>query len=95
MVARQISDNLEELKRIGHRKWTEVNLQAPVAGWPRYDCITDKLTMPLKPSPDASKRVCQFGVTAAAPTPECNCDRFTGAEKIICSLSQNRGVCPK
>jgi TRAP-type uncharacterized transport system substrate-binding protein len=95
MVARQILDNLEELKRIGHKKWAEVNLQAPVAGWPRYDCVTDRLSMPVKISSDASKRKCEFAVSAPPPGPDCNCDRFTGAEKIICSLSQNRGVCPK
>lgn len=95
MVARQIMDNLEELKRIGHKKWNEVNLQAPVAGWPRYDCVTEKLALPIKSSSDSTKRKCEFGGSATAPVPECNCDRFTGAEKIICRLSQNRGVCPK
>ena len=95
MVARQISDNLEELKRIGHKKWNEVNLQASVAGWPRYDCVTEKLALPIKTPADPARKKCEFGVTAAPPGPECNCDRFTGAEKIICRLSQNRGVCPK
>jgi uncharacterized protein len=96
MVARQILENFEELKRIGHKKWAEVNLQAPVAGWPRYDCVTDRLNVPIKVSADASRKKCEFGSSAPAqPVAECNCDRFTGAEKIICSLSQNRGVCPK
>ena len=95
MIARQISDNLEELKRIGHKKWNEVNLQAPVAGWPRYDCVTDKMTLPIKMTTDGSKKKCEFGVPPPPQEPDCNCDRFPGAEKIICRLSQSRGVCPK
>lgn len=96
MIARQISHNLEDLQRFGHRKWLEVKLEAGVQGWSRYDCVTERMNLPLRPQSGAPK--CEFARSAdAAPAarPEqagCPCNKFTGPEKIICELSKGR--CP-
>lgn len=95
MMARQISDNLEDLQRFGHRKWGEVKLEAPVPGWTRYDCVTERIRLPLKAAGATPK--CEFSRTVEAPPARqdqqgCPCNKFSGAEKIICELSKGR--CP-
>jgi hypothetical protein len=48
MVSRQIVDNLDELQRIGHEKWRDVDLNAKVDGWERYACVTRRLQTPIE-----------------------------------------------
>ncbi|MCP4344574.1 MAG: TAXI family TRAP transporter solute-binding subunit [Desulfobacterales bacterium] len=38
-VARIIYENLESLKRKGHKKWGNVKLDLPVSGWEQYECV--------------------------------------------------------
>jgi TRAP-type uncharacterized transport system substrate-binding protein len=39
MVANRIAANIEELQeKIGHPKWKQVDLNAPLKGWERYSC---------------------------------------------------------
>ena len=82
MIARQIEANLEELQRIGHPKWNEVRLKEPVPGWERYQCVTARLTAPLKG--------CRFTDQAAAPVIDRTdrCKHLSGPEKIICELGR-------
>jgi TRAP transporter TAXI family solute receptor len=40
MVTRLIADNLDELRRFGHEKWSDVDLGATVDGWQPYVCVT-------------------------------------------------------
>jgi uncharacterized protein len=44
MVANRIRVNLEELQeKTGHPKWRQVDLDASLPGWERYDCVTKYL----------------------------------------------------
>lgn len=44
MIAALIKRNIEGLQRqFGHPAWNAVDLNAPVPGWQRYDCVTKRL----------------------------------------------------
>jgi TRAP transporter TAXI family solute receptor len=45
-VARIVADNVGHLRRVGHPKWREVNLDAEVPGWERSPCAERALTGP-------------------------------------------------
>jgi TRAP transporter TAXI family solute receptor len=45
-IARIVADNLGHLRRDGHPKWREVNLDAEVPGWERSPCAERALTGP-------------------------------------------------
>ena len=65
-IARVVADNLDRLRREGHPKWREVDLDAEVssAGWERSPCVEQALGgpesyvlgAPRKPSPPARPR---------------------------------------
>ena len=46
VVAKAISDNLDELKRTGHKKWQMVHLDASVGRWKRDRCAHPSLDTP-------------------------------------------------
>lgn len=39
LVAEAIKDNLSKLRRIGHPKWKEVDLNYELSGWKKYGCL--------------------------------------------------------
>lgn len=45
-VARIVADNLEYLRRDGHPKWREVDLNARLPGWERSSCVERALAEP-------------------------------------------------
>jgi len=71
MIARQISDNLDELRRFGHNKWSQVDLNAEIIGWQRYECVEKKMNLQIDPS-----AMCKF-----VP---CDCDQFEGDDYDRC-----------
>ncbi len=50
MIARQISDNLDDLRRSGHLKWAQVDLEGKIPGWKPYSCVTKRMDLPLERS---------------------------------------------
>jgi hypothetical protein len=55
MIAALIKRNLEGLQRqFGHSKWRAVDLNAPVPGWQRYDCVTQRLNTEIISSDNKS-----------------------------------------
>jgi TRAP transporter TAXI family solute receptor len=40
-VASRVRENLPELRRTGHRKWQEVDLDLKIGGWTKYGCLKD------------------------------------------------------
>jgi uncharacterized protein len=41
-----LKDNFEWLKKIGHPKWSSVDLDYPLKGWEQYDCVKKQLHIP-------------------------------------------------
>lgn len=92
MVARQIADNIEDLQRFGHPKWSQVDVNAEVPGWTRYECVKERMALPLL-KPAGGIKVCEFAKTIEQPRPDaanCPCEAFTGSEKVICEMSKGR-----
>lgn len=91
MVANRIRVNLEPLQeKIGHPKWRQVDLEASVPGWERYDCVTKYLNARVGA---AGGRRCAFveGTTAEetvkeAPSSSPQCADKDSDNPIVRSL---------
>jgi uncharacterized protein len=65
MVANRLKANLKALKNeLGHPKWAEVDIDAPLAGWQAYGCVTKYIDSDVGPE---GARQCAFlqGSTSA------------------------------
>jgi len=91
MVANRIRVNLEALQeKTGHSKWRQVDLEASLPGWERYDCVTKYLNARVG---SASRRRCAFveGTTAEetvkdAPSSSPQCADKDSDNPIVRSL---------
>lgn len=73
MTAALIKRNIEGLQRqFGHPKWNAVDLDAPVPGWQRYDCVTTRLNREITASGNNS---CVFADATPQPTPDLSRDQ--------------------
>lgn len=65
MIANRLRVNLEELQeKTGHPKWRQVDLNASLPGWERYDCVSKYLDTQVV---EGKGRSCSFGGGARLP----------------------------
>ncbi len=94
MIANRLKVNLEELQeKIGHPKWRQVDLDAALPGWERYDCVTRYLDARIGTS-DGRRCVFVGGAAAEQSTNETpatapQCGDQTSDNPIVRSLCKN------
>ena len=67
-IARIIADNLDRLRREGHPKWREVDLEAPApAGWERSPCVEQALRGPEGYVLEATEEAIPSGTPSSSP----------------------------
>jgi hypothetical protein len=54
-VARLIDENLDWLRSNGHPKWKSVDLNEPVKGWQRYQCVQNYHPSNVEPEPESPR----------------------------------------
>ena len=65
MVANRVKANLKALKEgLGHPKWAEVELDAPLPGWKLYKCVSKYVDVPV----GKEDRRCVFAGTTTSAT---------------------------
>src|SRR5262245_13476741 len=81
MVARLIADNLDELRRFGHEKWRDVNLDAVVARWQQSPCVTKRTSTPIA--------ACRF-LNEREPSGNCRRACNPGGNALECLFCQDK-----
>jgi TRAP transporter TAXI family solute receptor len=67
MVANRLVANIEELReKIGHPKWKQVDLNAPLKGWERYSCAVKGLERQVI---STGEQKCAFAATVSNGSP--------------------------
>jgi uncharacterized protein len=67
-IARIVADNLDRLRRVGHPKWREIDLEAePPAGWERSPCVEQALGGPESYVLDATEEAAPSGALSISP----------------------------
>jgi uncharacterized protein len=67
-IARVVADNLDRLRRVGHPKWREVDLEAdPPAGWERSPCVEEALGGPESYVLDATQEATPSAALSISP----------------------------
>jgi TRAP transporter TAXI family solute receptor len=87
-VARIVADNLDRLRREGHPKWREVNLDAkppPGSDWPRSPCVAQALAAPESYALAADGKASP----AAGPAPQGRPGPQAGTPARACSAETN------
>ena len=76
MAARLIKENLDELReRMGHEKWRDVDLDAPVPGWQPYACVTARMSTPLDRCQFLDREKTRPSVAATPPSASTDCSQ--------------------
>lgn len=83
MVANRVKANLKTLKEeMGHAKWAEVDINAPLRGWQPYKCVSKYIDAPV----GKENRQCSFAQTGSA-------DYMPPGQKTQAQKAPNSSVC--